>query len=300
MLQTEIQSDLRQPSPPPGSSPHTWNISDRRMTLAEYAQLTSALGSKIVCRDNLFWRQVRPFFYRPLLPLEPFDPEAIVPPCRWPGGYQYVVRDPRSANSTMNFLAYDAPHSYSLENLGHNRRRLIKNAAKSFQIRPIVDFGELKTHGHRAYLSFFHRTKYAYKSERATRAGFDRWVDTIADFPKAIVLGGYGRAGLTAVSVSYWLLDTLWYATLFSETASMKEGVCELMLHELRQIVAAEPGISRLIARPYRGGNSLDRYYMTRGCKIIRFPARFEISPPFKFFMERLLPGRYAAICGNE
>ena len=300
MLKTAKQTDLVIPAPTTVSVSGALDISGRQMSAAEYAELAATLGATIVCRDGVYWRRVRPFFYRPLLPFEPLETQTVAAPGVWPAGFQFMVRDASVANSTMNFLIYDEPRRYSLEALGHNRRRLIKHASGSFQIRLIRDLSEIKEQGHRVYLSFFDRTRYAYKSERVRKAGFDRWVETLGNFPKAIVLGGYGAAGLVAVSVSYWVKDTLWYATLFDDTAAMKEGVCELMLHELRRMVAGQRGIARMVARRYRGGNSFDHYYLIRGCKLTRLPARLEINPGVKLLLRWCLPREYSAVCGND
>jgi hypothetical protein len=270
------------------------------MSEAEYAQLASAFGAKIVCQGGVYWRRVRPFFYRTLLAADVPDEQHLEPPCRWLVGFQHLVRNPVTANSTMNFLVFDELRGYSLEALGHNRRRLIKNAAKSFQVRLIQDFQQLKDQGYPAYLAFFQRTRYSYKSDRVNRLKFDQWADTLQRFPKAILLGAFGSAGLTGVSVSYWVRDTLWYATLFNDSASLKQGVCELMLHELRRMVAQQPGISRIVARKYHGGNSLDRYYLLRGCKLVRLPARVWMSPGTLFLLKWLLPKSYAALCYND
>ena len=281
-------------------SPDVMDILNRQMSVPEYAALERAFGAAVICKAGVYWRRVRPFFYRPLVPLQQLDPETTPRPASWPRGCKFAVGDPASANSTMSFLVYDDPREYSIEKLGHNRRQKISRAAKSFRVRRIVEFDELREHGHRAYLSFFRRTNYGYKSDRASRAGFDRWVDTLARFPKAIVLGAYRPDGLCAVSVSYWVEDTLWCASLFSDSDAANQGIGEVMLHELRQIAARQPGIGRIVMRPYRGGNNHDQYYMIRGCKIVRFPARLEIHPVIRFFVKRLLPKLYATMCGDD
>src|SRR5262249_46686267 len=150
---------------------------------------------------------------------------------RW-GGFQCAVADPREANASMGFLMLDAPHDYALESLDHNRRRLIKNAAKHFTVRPIADVTHFAANGFRAYSSFYERTRYNYKSERARHAGYARWAEAIMACPKAFVLGGYGATGqLEAVSVSYWVGATLIYATFFSHTEALRKGVGEAMFH---------------------------------------------------------------------
>jgi hypothetical protein len=271
-----------------------------QMTLAEYAELQTRFGAKILCRNGRFWREVRPFFFRPLLPVEAYEASAIQRPVAWPSGFQYVVTPGARTNSTMNFVMADSPQGYSLDTLSHKRRQLIKRAARDFEVRPLRDPGELKRLGHKVYLSFYGRTRYPYKSDRQDKAVFDRWVDTLFSTPKPILLGGFGRDGLGAISTSYWINHTWVYSTLICETAALKKNLGELMFHEIRQLAARESLIKEIFVRPYQGGNSLDDYYLLRGCRLARMPARLELSSPILSVIRWALPRQYELLLGED
>lgn len=271
-----------------------------QMSLREYAALQTRLGVKVVERDGCFWRQVRPFFFRLLLPVEACPGSAIRPPAAWPSGFQYVTADQSQANSTMNFIMLDEPQGYSLGNLNHKRRQLIKRAAQQFEVRPLTDAGEVKRQGHHVYLSFFQRSGYRYKSDRQKKSVYDEWVDTLFSSPGSILLGGYGPSGLVGISSSFWINHTLVYSTLMCETGAMKLNLGELLFHEVQQLAARHPGIREIFVRRYQQGNSLDRYYLLRGCKLVKKPARLELSAPIRSFIRWTMPRQYDLLCGRE
>ena len=270
------------------------------MSVPEFAELSARFGAKIVERNGVYWRQVRPFFYRPLHSVEPLDDRALVAPLRWPGGFQYAVAAGRPANSTLNFIMLDRLQEYSLGSIGHRRRHLIKQAAGRFAVRRIENLEELKERGHKAYLSFFERTQYAYRSDRVERNRFAQWAETLFRHPKAILLGAYGEGGLTAVSCSFWIKDTLLYTTFYAETESLRRNVGEVMFHELRMAAAGIPAIREIMIRPYKGGESMDQYYLIRGGKVVRMPARLELNRFTLAAIRRFMPGEHALLTGGS
>lgn len=266
----------------------------------EYAEVQAAFGARLTRRNGVYWRQVRPFFHRPLLPtvIVPTPPGGVDGP--QPGGFQHLVDGATPANSTMNFLVYENPADYALEKVGHQRRRQIRLAAKAIEIRPLVSLPELVEQGYPAYLSFYERTGYDYLSERRRRAGFEKWAGQVLGHPKTIVLGAYAATGLVAVSVSYWVEDTFVYATLFAGTEALRLGVCELMLHEVRRAAAAYPGIREIFARGYQGGNSKDQYYLLRGASLVRRPARYVLNPLATLALRSFAPRAFQQIRGED
>ncbi len=271
----------------------------KQMAIVDYARLQALQGARIVEKGGVFWRQVRPLFFRPMVLPQELDPAHVVPPCSWPGAYQFAVAGNQVGNSTMSFLFYDELRDYTLENLSHNRRRLIKNAAKLFEVRPLSDLETLTAQGHSVYVSFFERTHYRFRSDRTQKQEFDRWAQTIFAFPSSFVLGAYDSKRLVGVSVSFWVHDTLLYATLFAESEAQRKGVGELMLHVLRTTVAQEHGIARILVRPYQGGTSHDQYYLMRGCKLVRKPALLRINPAVAMLLRSLAPAQYAKLRGT-
>jgi len=269
------------------------------MSQDEFAGLLREFGAKVVSGNGIFWRRVRPFFYRPILPVQDLSARAVMTPFKWPCGYQYVLAGEGRANSAMNFIMLDGLGEYSVANLGGRRQQLIRQAGRQFQVRPLSDLREFKEQGFRVYRSFYERTKYPYGTERRNEATFHRWAETVFRHPKVVLLGGYGSDGLVGVSRSYWVDRTLFYASLFCETNALEKNVGELMFHELRMLAAQEPRIKEILVRNYQGGNSLDQYYLLRGCKLVTKPARLEMPAVIHTAIKWFLPRQHALMCGK-
>jgi hypothetical protein len=269
----------------------------QQMTVDEFAECRIALGDRVQRHGRVWWLRTRGVFYRPLLPYEAYSLTTRDLPPDGLGGFQYVVSNQHEANSSTGFLMLEGVQDYSFDALGHNRRRLIKNAAKSFVIRPITDKVQFKDEGFEAYSSFYRRTRYDYKSDRTRRANYSGWVDAVLSCSKALVLGGFEPRGrLEAVSISYWVSDTLIYATFFSQTQALRNGVGELMFHHLRETAREAAGIREAYVRPYQGGNGMDTYYLLRGAKLVVKPARVCLHGVTKMLLRLCFPARYAAL----
>lgn len=268
------------------------------MTVDEYAALQLCLGEKLVKVDGIWWRRVRPFFYRPLMIHVPVGEVSRGPTKGLFGAFQFGVTAAGAGNSTINYLMLDGLREYDGTQLPRRNRQLLRQASKYFVVRQIAEPDELKCGGHAAYISFYKRTRYSYLRERCSVRGFYRWVDKIFKFGRPLVLGGYSGNQLKGVSVSYRIADTVIYASLFIETEAMRENLGELMFHELRVRASQEAGVRQIFLRPYHGGNSQDCFYLHRGAKIVRQPAQLRINPTILWLLKRFSPARYAALTG--
>lgn len=270
------------------------------MTLGEYAESQIRFGAHIICRGGYYWRRIRPFFYRPLLPVSAIPAQAVATaPVSWPQGYQYVVEDGAPANSSMNFVMLGNLKAYRLESLSHKRRQVIANAAKQFEVRPIASAPELKAQGHAVYLSFFQRTGYAYKAERVQKAAFDQWAEDLFKSPKTLMIGGYHQSRLVAYSTWYWVERTLVYTTLVSDTDAMRNNIGELMFHEIRALAGKQRGLDEIFLRNYQGGNSIDQYHLFRGAQLVRKPAQLCVPFPILAAMRRIAPKKHELLLGK-
>src|SRR6476620_3635557 len=93
------------------------------MSANEYAALETALGANLVRTGGVWWRQVRPFFYRPLLPFCELSPDGCdLPFWSLVGGFQHIVPQESHSNSRVGLLMFEEPRSYSLEGLSQNSR----------------------------------------------------------------------------------------------------------------------------------------------------------------------------------
>jgi len=266
----------------------------QQMTVDEYAEARRALGERVEKHGSTYWVRTKRFFFRPILPYEAYSIAKPNLPSGHIGGFQCVVSDPKDATGVMGFLMLEGAQDYELDKLEHNRRRLIKNAGNQFVIRPIVENTEFKEAGFRAYCSFYERTHYCYKPERTKRENYAKWVDSVLQAPKTVMLGGFDLKGeLRAVSLSYWVGATLTYTTFFSDTPALKQGIGELMFHALRNAASHTPGIRDVFVRYYQGGNGMDHYYLLRGAKLVNKPSRLQLDPVSRCILRFFFPARY-------
>jgi hypothetical protein len=76
-----------------------------RMTIDEFASCQQADGMKVVKIDGVWWAEIRPFFFRPLLPLAEIVPWSKRYPLKaFIGGCLHAAPPGASANANMNFL----------------------------------------------------------------------------------------------------------------------------------------------------------------------------------------------------
>ena len=269
----------------------------QQMTVGEFAESRIAVGDRVEKFGDVYWVRTKGLFFRPLLSHEACPiAKSELPPAHI-GGFQCVVSVPDEANSVMKFLMLDEVQHYELGKLPYKRRLMIRNAAKQFAIRPIQDETQFKEHGFQVYCSFYERTRYHYKWERIRRESYTRWIDSVLKSRKTLILGGYDqREDLRAISISYWVGHTLYYATFFADTVALRKGVGELMFHCLRELVSQTPGIGEVLVRRYQGGNGMDNYYLLRGAKLVTKPSRLQLDPASKWILKTCFPARYVTL----
>jgi hypothetical protein len=267
------------------------------MSVDEYASLEAALGATLVKAGNIWWRKVRPFFYRPLLLHRELAIDHLTyPRSRWLGGVQHAVPAGVPTNSRIQLLQFDNPREYSPESLNPTSRRHLRRAMKSFAVRPIPDIEEFIASAHGVYLSFFERTRYGYKSERTDPASFAQWARTLYRFPKAQVRGAYRGAELVSVSVSYLVEEVAFTATFFSRSEALAEHVSELMLHEIRERAAASGSVELIFAAAAGMERGLDEFYLRRGARLVDRPAHLEMSPLALFLLKHFKRDGYSKL----
>jgi len=272
------------------------SVQIQQMTVDEFAESRIALGDRVKKFGTVYWVR-KGLFFRPLLPHEACPVSESDLPSTQIGGFQCVVSVPSEANSVMKFLMLDEVQHYALDKLKHDRRLLIKNAAKQFAIRLVQDSNQFKKRGFQVYCSFYERTRYRYKRERVRRRNYEHWVDSVLKSRKTLILGGYDQSEeLRAISLSYWVADTLSYASFFADTVALQKGVGELMFHRLRELASQTPGIHEIFVRRYQGGNGMDKYYLLRGAKLVTKPCKLQLDPVSKWILKSCFPARYAKL----
>lgn len=271
------------------------------MTVAEYAAYEQRLGARVVEADGIYWRRVRPLFYRPLMPFEPLEASDLQKPkpARW-GGYQHGVIDPAQANSTMAFLMFREAEKYQLECLDKKRRWEVRTGNRFFSIRPLENAGELAA-SHPVYLDFSRRTRYRYRRDRVRAGRYQKWAETVFQYRKNLVLGAFSEGEIQAVSVCTWVGQTLIYAIFFAREAALKRHVASLMLHTIRSVAAAGKDLRQVYVGMRKSGRaeSVDTFYLERGCEVVMFPAYYRIYPLISKLLRILQPALWERVTGT-
>lgn len=273
------------------------------MSLEEYARFQIASGMRLACRRGVFWRPVRPFFYRPLLPFQELDPASLqVPWLAKLGGYQHAVSSGTASNSVLGLLLFPDAPSYCLDTLDKKRRWEVRSAAKHCAVRAITDCQEFKEKAYPVYLSFYARTGYAYLADRSQRESFDCWSETLFAFPSVVKLGAFSGDKLHALSISMAVGETLVYSTFFAIDEALRHNVSSLMLHTVRLGAARSAGVSQVFAGMCKAGENrrVDEFYLQRGCSEIMKPAFYKLNPIAHGLLRLLRPEYMRQIMGTS
>jgi hypothetical protein len=273
-----------------------------RLSPDEYAALQQAIGEKVVCVEGLWWRRVRPCFYRPLLPYREFPATQGIPSSAWLGGAQHVVPCGQQANSTMSFLMFTDGGDYSLDSLRSKPRRQVRMATEQFTVSPITDRGVFKEHAYPVYTEFHARTRYRYLAERSKKQSFEKWADTIFEFRSSLVLGAWRGPELCAVSIAHAIEDTLIYSTVFATDQALRDHVSSLLLHTVRSRASEDRGIVQVYAGMPKTtqAHGIDEFLVRRGCQIVTKPAFMWLNPASKLVLRWFFSGQYARMRGDQ
>lgn len=274
-----------------------------RMSVAEYGRSALASGEKTMEVDGHWWREIRPFFFRPVLPYLEYQPGTFkLPPRGLVGGVQHVVPPNCSANSTIDLLMFPQVQGYSLATLNSSRRWDVRTAEKRYTIRLFTGLREFQDKAHSVYGAFFQRTQYGYLSERLRKDRFDAWAQTVYGTPGIIVLGAFAGDTLGAVSISHVVERTFVYSTFFANEDALRQRVSSLMLHTLRAAAAASGDIARIFVGMRKTGaaQSIDSFYMERGCVVQSLPASLSLNPIAKWTLRAFRPAVLHRMVGHQ
>jgi hypothetical protein len=275
----------------------------RRLSLDEYAAFQQTVGEKLVHLDGSWWRQVRPCFYRPLVPFREFSNTlSRLPVSAWLGGAQHVVPGDQPANSTMSFLIFPDAGNYSLHTLRSTPRYQVRRAMERFTVRPLTDRTEFKEKAFPVYKSFYARTKYRYLAARMRKTNFDKWTDAVFAHGPSLILGAFRGVELSAVSIAHAVEDTLMHSTIFGTDDALRDHVSSLLLHTMRQTASQDGGIVQVYAGiPKPAENrGIDEFLIRRGCRVVTKPAFMRLNPTSRLVLRWFMSDQYARMRGDQ
>lgn len=269
------------------------------MTVDRYAAFERATGMKVTQVNNIWWHQVRPFLYRPLLPYKRYDLKKARARLPRLGIFQYGIADEQACNSHLNPIIFDDLQSYDIKNLRYSVRKHIKKALNHHvTISRIVDEGEFSKAAYPCYLSFYERTKYGFDKQRRQKEGFSQWSHTLYEFPEVLIHGAFLGQELISFEITCLVEDTLILKTLVNSDQALQCGAADLLLHTYRMSAREQPEIKLIYDSMLGQSSGINDYYLIRGARVLAVPAILDAPPALLWLIRRTSKKIYGRLVG--
>lgn len=271
------------------------------MSEARYALYERLMGSRIIESNGIQWRQVRPYFYRPLLPYRSISKHmANLSRPHDSLGFQYAVSEGQRSNSWMDVIWFKDLQGYDLGTIGKGKRRQLKISKQHMELRQMKNLSEFQQHAYPVYLSFQGRTGYQFLSNRTQKHIFEAWAKHVFDFREIVVLGAFHDGKLSAICLSLLIHDVVIYTTFFSNNVALQFFVADLMLHTIRESARAHHQVTSIYVGMHKGKRGLDQFYLSRGAECASLPSMLSINPLVNTLLKYLRPKSYRQLQGGK
>ncbi|MGA7524914.1 MAG: hypothetical protein WBW84_20865 [Acidobacteriaceae bacterium] len=248
------------------------------MDVERYAALERATGVKVIEAGGVCWHQVRPLFYRPLLPYQQRETVRMTKALRRFGAFQYAVASGEPSNSYLNPIVFEEPGNYDVPQLRYSVQKHIRKAVRNeLVVSRIEDEREFFEFAYPCYLSFYERTKYAFASSRTRKDVFLQWSRDLFRFPETMILGAFLGKELISFEIACLVEDTLILKALVNSDKALRLGAADLLLHTYRASVSDEPRIVRIYDSLLGQQPGINDFYLVRGARALALPARLRI-----------------------
>ncbi|MGH9512787.1 MAG: hypothetical protein ACRD2U_11700 [Terriglobales bacterium] len=271
------------------------------MSVDRYAGFEAATGVKVARIGGIWWQQVRPFLFRPLLPFKKYDVEAVKKGLGRIAVFQSAVEDGQSSNSHLNPVVYEKPQNYDSEKLHRMARRSLKKAFQnSITLSCAADEEEFSKLAYPVYLSFYKRTRYRFNTSRREREKFGRWAHALFQFPEVIVLCACVGQEFIAFEVACLVGNTLILKTLVTSDRALRLGAPDLLLHCYRSGARDHPQIRLIYDSMLSANSGLNNYKVMRGATVLALPAFLNIRPSVLWMIRKASPSVYEKLLGLD
>jgi hypothetical protein len=269
------------------------------MSVDRYAAFELATGMQVFKAGNIWWRRVRPFFYRTLLPFEKYDLNTAANGFGKLGAFQHGVADGQPFNSYLNPIVFEEPGKYDTRKLRHSVQARIKKAIKNgVTVSRIVNEREFAESAYACYLSFYERTHYPFEASRRKKDKFAQWCHALFEYPEVVILGAYAGKELIAFETCCMVEDVLVLDTLVNSNKALKLVAPDLLTHTCRTIARDQPNI-RLIYDSLLGRSAgINQFYFVRGARVWAVPSVLHMPASFLWLIKKANHGIYQRLIG--
>jgi len=272
-----------------------WEI----MSEEEFAAVEADSGNTVVRRGGVWWRKVRPLFYRPLLPFQPYRSASLRGAFNPFTGYQHCVEPGQPFNSHFNLLIWDRLQEYSLSAVSqHTRSKIRKAMENGVELNRITDMDSFIDRAFPVYRSFFSRTRYGFGSERRDRPAFEAWARGLLSHPKLMVLGAAHGGKLVSVYISCRVGDAVVLKAAINSEEALGLHAPALAIHNYREQASRIPEVRFLYDSFFQEHDGVNTFKIRRGARVSAFPARLRIPAAAGFLIRTFRRNDYRQLVG--
>jgi hypothetical protein len=268
------------------------------MTVDETVQADRTLGIKFHFSDNIWWREVKPFFYQPAVSTLRLKP-GTVRPHLWSalGGYYHMVPEGVESNGAIIANEISDPVGYDLQSLKRKRGQILRALAE-FRIQPVTDLQDLLGSGYDVYLDWERRIGEV-RTKRSHRNRFARWISSVFAHPYGMILGAYTGNRLAAFMTIYATDGVANCSKIFSHSEFSKQTPSSALLYSFVKISSNNPEIQRVWHGLRHINPSLQRYKAVMGFDLITYPAYIRLRAGIRPLVRWCFPSEYRRLMGQ-
>jgi hypothetical protein len=268
------------------------------MTAEETVQADRGLGIRFHFCDQVWWREVKPFFYQPALATVRLEPGTCRPHLLSAlGGYYHMVPDGSESNGTVVANEISDPVGYDLRSLKRKRGQILR-ALAAFRIAPVGDLQDLLGSGYDVYLDWEQRIGEV-RTKRSSRAAFGRWVKSVFEHPYGMVLGAYKGDRLAAFMTSYAIDGVANCSKIFSHSEFSQQTPSSALLYAFVKIASNNAEIRRVWHGLRHTNPSLQRYKAAMGFELVSYPAHIRLRAAVRPVVRWCFPMQYQRLMGQ-
>ena len=275
------------------------NVRVLEMTDEEYVELIKDKYLRIRIHNGVLWKEVAPFFWRPVFHYLKYDKLDIqVPDSFHLGGFQYPITEERNANSTINYYIFNDVLEYDISRVSRNERKRVLHSMKYLEVKIESDVSTFNEKSYPVYKSFYNRSAYKYKRERVRSSNYTEWVNKLFESGKTIVLGVYDNNAMVGVLTMVYIRNVVVLLTQFTHTDFLHKKPSDLLYHAARMIASKIEGIRFIYAGMASDEKGVNDFKEMRGASLIKSPSYYYINPIASTVLKYFWKQSYRKILG--
>lgn len=270
------------------------------MTAKQLVEADSRVESHFHLSKGVWWREVKPFFYHPALPMARIVPHQATPkPWLALGGYYHLVPEGALANGSVVVNEITDLASYDLEKTPRSdKRRQIRRGLALFRIARITNLDEILDDGYRIYLDWETRTS-GVRVKRSDPTVFRLWISRTLSHPHKLIVGAYLENRLVAYLVAHAVDGVAEVTKPFSDSSVNHLSPMSTLVYAYIRICGQNPQIRKAFHGLRGLRDSLERFKAHLGFRHVSYPAFICLRFGVRQLVRWRLPNEYRRLTGQ-